>query len=102
MQTLYSHLLRLSIEAIPDVTPFLRPSTAGDIATYTFFGFSGIVIGGDVGLLTGSGSAGRTINRDADSRKRIEIAFQKFKADVLRKEADDVDGGKGASNLLGL
>jgi hypothetical protein len=48
-----------------------------------------------LGLLIGSTSASRTITKDPESRARIEEAFRKFKADALRKQADDLDGGKG-------
>ncbi len=80
----------------------LRPSTLGDIAAYTFFGFGGLFLGGETGLLTGSASAGRTITRDPESRQRIETAFRRFRADVLRKEADTLDQKKGVTELLGL
>ncbi|KAL8787056.1 MAG: hypothetical protein Q9213_002398 [Squamulea squamosa] len=89
-------------EAVPDITPFLRPSTLGDVAAYTFFGFGGLFLGGETGLLTGSASAGRTITRDPESRERIETAFRRFRADVLRKEADALDKRKGVTELLGL
>lgn len=59
-------------------------------------------MGGETGLLTGSGSASRTISRDPESRARIETAFKKFRADVLRKEADAIDGGKGVAGVLGF
>ena len=80
----------------------LKPSTLGDAAAYTFFGAGGLFLGGETGLLTGTGSAGRTISGDPESRKRIEAAFSKFRADVLRKEADALDGGKGVGEYLGL
>ncbi|KAL8829826.1 MAG: hypothetical protein Q9170_006006 [Blastenia crenularia] len=89
-------------EAIPDVTPFMKPSTLGDIAAYTFFGFGGLFLGGETGLFTGSASAGRTIMRDPESRERIETAFRRFRADLLRKEADALDKKKGVAELLGL
>ena len=44
-------------------------------------------------MLTGSYSASRSIFRDSESKARIETAFRKFRADVLRKEADRLDGG---------
>ncbi|KAL9005189.1 MAG: hypothetical protein Q9188_002025 [Gyalolechia gomerana] len=89
-------------EAIPDVTPLMRPSLLGDIAAYTFFGFSGLFLGGETGFLTGSASAGRTITRDLESKNRIETAFRRFRADVLRKEADELDKRTGVAGLLGL
>lgn len=90
------------LEAIPNLTPLLQPSTLGDIATYFFFGTGGLFLGGETGLLTGSGSAARTISGDPESRARIETAFRKFRADVLRKEADALDGGKGVAGALGF
>jgi len=84
------------------VTLFLRLSTLGDVAAYTFFGFGGLFIGGETGFLTGSGSAVRTINRDPEARERIETAFRRFRADVLRKEADALDKKEGVADMLGL
>lgn len=89
-------------EAIPNITPLLKPTALGDIATYFFFSAGGLFLGGETGLLTGSASASRTITRDPESRTRIEAAFRKFRADVLRKEADDLDGGKGVAGMLGF
>lgn len=80
----------------------MRPSTLGDIAAYTFFGFGGLFLGGETGLLTGSASAGRRITRDPESRERIETAFRRFRADVLRKEANELDRKKSVSDLFGL
>lgn len=90
------------IEAIPDIASLLKPTSLGDIATYFFFSAGGLFLGGETGLLTGSASAGRTITKDPESRARIEAAFRKFRADVLRKEADDLDGGKGVAGVLGF
>lgn len=89
-------------EAVPNITPLLKPTTLGDIATYFFFSAGGLFIGGETGLLTGSASASRTVSRDPESKARIETAFRKFRADVLRKEADDLDGGKDISGVLGF
>ncbi|KAL8878554.1 MAG: hypothetical protein Q9198_003658 [Flavoplaca austrocitrina] len=89
-------------EALPDMTPYMRPSTLGDVAAYTFFGFGGLFVGGETGLLTGSASAGRTITRNPESRERIETAFRRFRADVLRKEADSLDTRRGVKEVLGL
>ena len=93
-----------NVEAIPpaDITNVLKPTTLGDVATYFFFGTGGIFLGGELGILTGSASASRTISRDPESRARIEAAFRKFRADVLRKEADELDGGKGITDVLGF
>ena len=80
----------------------LRPSTIGDIAAYTFFGFGGLILGGETGILTGSWSGRRAINQSPESRRRVETAFRRFRADVLRKEADRLDGGKGVAGMLGF
>lgn len=86
-------------EAIPDITNLMKPTTVGDIATYTFFGLGGVFIGGETGLLTGSWSAKRTISRDPEVRQRIERAFKGFQADVYRKKIEALEDGKD-SNLL--
>jgi len=81
-------------ESIPDMTPYLKPSTLGDVAAYTFFGMGGLFIGGELGLLAGSASASSTISQDPESRKRIEGAFRKFRAEVLRGQADMLEKGQ--------
>lgn len=86
-------------EAIPDITPLLQPTALGDIAAYTFFGLGGLFVGGETGLLTGSWSARRTISSDPDTKKRVEQAFRSFKADVLRKQIAELEGGKSDSLL---
>ena len=78
----------------------LKPTNLGDVATYVFFSMGGLFIGGESGFLTGTASAQRTISKDPEARQRIETAFRKFKADALRKQADQLDGGKG--NLFGM
>ena len=84
-------------EAIPDISPMLKPTTLGDIMTYTFFGLGGVFLGGEGGLLTGSWSAKRAIAQDRDSRGRIEKAFKSFRADVLRKQLEELDAGRTES-----
>jgi hypothetical protein len=81
-------------QSIPDITPLMQPSTLGDIATYTFFGLGGLFLGGETGLLTGSISARRTISQDPGVQARIEKAFRSFRADVLRKQIEELEGGK--------
>ena len=80
-------------EAIPDITPLLRPSTLGDVATYTLLGAGGLFFGGESGLLTGSFRARSQIAKDRESRERIEKAFRQFQADALRAQADRLDQG---------
>ena len=87
----------MSAEPIPDLTPFLRPSTLGDVAAYTLFAAGGLFFGGELGLLTGSFSANRVITRDPDSRRRIETAFKKFRAEVLRAQAAALETGVESS-----
>ena len=85
----------LCAEKIPDITPLLKPTTFGDIATYSFLSIAGVFFGGESGLLIGSAAASRTITNDPASKARIENAFRKFKADALRRQADELDGGRG-------
>lgn len=86
-------------EAIPDITPLLKPTTLGDFATYTFFAAGGIFIGGEVGLLVGGFTAKRSITKDPDTRQRIEKAFKAFRADVLRKQIEQLEGDKRQFDL---
>lgn len=86
--------LTCQTEPIPDLTSILKPSTLGDIATYTFFSAGGLFFGGEIGTLSGSYSASRTVTRDPSSKKRIEDAFRKFRAEVLRKEASMIESGE--------
>lgn len=83
-------------EAIPDLTPIMKPSTLGDFATYTFLGAGGLFFGGETGLLTGTFRAKQQIGSDRESRERIEKAFRGFQADALRKQADMLDKREGA------
>jgi len=87
-------------EPIPDVEPLMKPTRLGDITTYLLFPLSGLFLGGEFGLLTGTASARRTIVRDGESMKRIENAFRKFRAEVLRKEANQLDGGQSVLDKI--
>ncbi|KAJ5122588.1 hypothetical protein N7448_003722 [Penicillium atrosanguineum] len=87
-------------EAIPDLTPLLKPTTLGDFATYFFASAGGLFLGGELGFLAGSASAASNITSDPESRKRIETAFRKFRADVLRKEADALDKGDKMEDMM--
>ena len=77
------------------MTSYIRPTTLGDVAAYTFFGFGGLFIGGETGVLTGGASAGKTISSDPKSRERIETAFRRFRANILRKEANTLGTRRG-------
>jgi hypothetical protein len=87
------------IEKIPDLTTKLAPSRWGDAATFTLFGIGGLMLGGEMGLLTGSAGASRTLMRDPESRGRIEKAVRGYRVDVLRREIEEVRG-KGLPAIL--
>lgn len=87
-------------QAIPDITPLMKPTPLGDALAYTFFGIAGLFIGGETGLLTGSWSARRTINNNPDVRARVEKAFRSFRADVLRKQIEELEGDNKKDSLL--
>jgi hypothetical protein len=53
-----------------------------------------------VGFAGGAASGSRSISADPESKKRIETAFRRFRADVLRKQADALDKGGEGSELL--
>jgi hypothetical protein len=78
-------------EVIPDLTPLLRPTRLGDVATYFFLSLGGLFIGGETGAISGSVFAGRAISKDPESRVRIMTAYKRLRADILRKEADMLD-----------
>ncbi|KAI1341737.1 hypothetical protein F5Y15DRAFT_346058 [Xylariaceae sp. FL0016] len=80
-------------EIVPDITPLMRPSRFGDIATYFFFGLGGTILGGELGLVLGTWSASRAISKDPARKKRIETAYRRFKADYLRQEASKLESG---------
>lgn len=52
------------------------------------------MLGGEVGLLTGSASASRTLMRDPESRGRTESAVRGYRVDVLRREIEEVRGAR--------
>ncbi|RAK99415.1 uncharacterized protein BO80DRAFT_494732 [Aspergillus ibericus CBS 121593] len=87
-------------EPIPDITPLLKPTTLGDFTTYFFAGAGGLFLGGELGFLGGAGSGSRCITADPERRQRIETAFRKFRAEVLRKEADELDRGLDVSDQM--
>ncbi|PKS05692.1 hypothetical protein jhhlp_007959 [Lomentospora prolificans] len=80
-------------EAIPDITGLLRPTALGDAFTYFFCGLGGLFLGGETGFLAGTWSATRAIRKNPESEKRIEVAYRKFKADCLRREAQRLESG---------
>jgi hypothetical protein len=81
-------------EAIPDITPLLKPTPLGDVATLTFCAIAGLFLGGETGLLTGTSSAKRMITNDPATQQRITTAFRSYQADVLRKQIQQLEGKK--------
>lgn len=79
-------------EPIPDISDKLSPSRWGDAATYFLFSVGGLFLGGEMGLLTGTASASRTITKDPASRERIEKAFKNYRIDVLKRELQAMEG----------
>ncbi|KAI0392550.1 hypothetical protein F5Y17DRAFT_436093 [Xylariaceae sp. FL0594] len=86
-------------EAVPDITPLMRPTKLGDFATYFFFGLGGVMLGGEVGLFTGTWSASRIISKDPASQRRIESAYRLFRADILKREAALLEKGGPALKI---
>jgi hypothetical protein len=80
-------------EPIPDITAQISgPSRWGDAATYFLFSIGGLFLGGELGLLTGTASASRTITKDPAAKERIEKAFKNYRIDVLKREIDSLQG----------
>ncbi|CAI9634254.1 unnamed protein product [Alternaria burnsii] len=80
-------------EPIPDITAKISgPSRWGDAATYFLFSVGGLFLGGELGLLTGTASAARTVTKDPASRERIEKAFKNYRIDVLQREIEQLKG----------
>lgn len=52
------------------------------------------------GFAGGAASGSRSITKDPESKQRIETAFRKFRADVLRKEAESLDKGADVSGSM--
>lgn len=51
-------------EPIPDISAAVSgPSRWGDAATYFLFSVGGLFLGGELGLITGTASASRTITK---------------------------------------
>lgn len=81
-----SSLTRTLAEKIPDLTDKLTPSRWGDAATFALFSLGGLFLGGELGLITGSASATRTMMKDPESRRKIERALRNYRIDVLQRE----------------
>jgi hypothetical protein len=82
-----------AIEPVPDISAQLSgPSKWGDAATYFLFSVGGLFLGGEIGLLTGTASASRTVTKDPEARARIEKAFKNYRIDVLKREITQLQG----------
>lgn len=46
------------------------------------------------GFAGGAASGTRGLSADPESKKRIDAAYRKFRADLLRKQADALDKGE--------
>lgn len=89
------------VEPVPDITAQLAPSKWGDAATYFFFSLGGLFFGGELGFLTGTASASRTITRDPEARERIEKAFKNYKIDVMKREIQHLEGKSKFDRIFG-
>ena len=80
-------------EPVPDISAHISgPSRWGDAATYFLFTIGGLFLGGELGLLTGTASATRTVTKNPESRERIERAFKNYRIDVLEREIKALRG----------
>lgn len=76
----------------------MKPSTLGDVAAGVFFGAGGLFIGGETGVLTGAWRARSMMDRDQESKRRIDTAFRRFRADVLRREVEGLERGEKSTS----
>ncbi|KAL6707184.1 hypothetical protein ACN47E_004731 [Coniothyrium glycines] len=81
------------VAPVPDITAQISgPSRWGDYATYFFFSLGGLFLGGELGMITGSASASRTVTKNPEARQRIEKAFKNYRIDVLKREIEALQG----------
>jgi hypothetical protein len=79
------------------MSQLMKPTPLGDIMTYTFFAMGGVFVGGEAGLLSGTWSARRAIEGDVEAKGRIERAWRGFRADVLRRQVEELESGREKS-----
>ncbi|KAF2275120.1 uncharacterized protein EI97DRAFT_379714 [Westerdykella ornata] len=77
---------------VPDLTEQLAPSKWGDAATYFFFSLGGLFVGGELGFMSGTASASRTIAKDPQAKERIERAFKNYQVDVMKQQIKLLEG----------
>lgn len=70
------------------------------MAASLLFSIGGLFIGGELGTISGAWSARRAISRDAETKERIENAFRRFQADVLRKRAAELEKEVNKGSIL--
>lgn len=88
-------------EPLPDMTPYLKPSTLGDVAAYTFFGAGGLFLFGETGGVLGGYMAKKSLFSDMEAQKRIETAFRRFRADVLKREVQELEKPDSIGSKVG-
>lgn len=88
------------LEPVPDLTAQLAPSKWGDAATYFFFSLGGLFFGGELGFLTGTASASRTITQDPETKQRIEKAFKGYQIDVMKEQIKALEGTSKAQSVF--
>ncbi|KAJ4135252.1 hypothetical protein NW768_004874 [Fusarium equiseti] len=79
-------------QPIPDISDKLSPSKWGDAATYFFFAVGGTFLGGELGLISGTTSASRTITKKPEVKARIEEAFKNYRIDAMKEEIKQLEG----------
>lgn len=88
-------------EPLPDMTPYMKPSTLGDVAAYTLFGAGGLFLFGETGGVLGGYMAKRSLFEDPEAQKRIEQAFRRFRADVLKREVQELEKPDSLGSKVG-
>ncbi|PVH93424.1 hypothetical protein DM02DRAFT_619300 [Periconia macrospinosa] len=71
---------------VPDLTEQLAPSKWADAASFFFFSMGGLFLGGELGFLSGTAAASRTITKNPKTRERIEKAFKNYRIDAMKQE----------------
>ena len=91
-------MISLDSGAIPDVINRLKPIPLDSIAAYTLFPAGGIFLGEGSGLAMWSYLITRCIDKDPEGRDRIVKVYKSIRVDMLRKDADVLDGGRDELN----
>ncbi|KAL7410442.1 hypothetical protein BDY24DRAFT_417984 [Mrakia frigida] len=78
-----------------------EPGPWSGIVSTLFLTTFGLLVGSQIGLLSGTLAARRTIKRDADE-SRLLAAYKNFRIDVLKKELEKLEGSKTADGVKGV